>query len=836
MVVLGQLTRAEVDTKFAQLGNFIFDNAVKFLLASLLLVAGLVSQLPQLKMDTSTESFLHDDDETMLAYEEFRDQYGRDELLIVAIKTEDIFASQFLAKLNKLHYELRDNTPYLDDITSLINIRDTKGSEGKLVVEDLLYKLPTTQKEQEQVRTRAMSNPLYTNMLFSSDHTLTTIVIKSNAYTSDGVEEDVMSGFDEINVTITEPHNREPLTDVENSKLVAKVQEIVNQYHANDFKVHVTGSPAVTDRLKRSMMSDTRKFVLLSVSAVAVLLFFLFHRLAGVLMPLLVVVLTLFSTLGGMGLFSLPFTLVTQILPSFLLAVGVGASVHLLVIFFRKLTKLQHVEQPDENTQQEIDSAQLKKQAISYAMGHSGVAITMTSLTTAGGLASFSGSEVAPIGDLGLIAAGGIILSLIFTLLLLPALIALLPLNVKLPDSYQSTRGAAISNWIDTKLISVADFATKRYKTVLFISFVLLLFSLTGAMQTKFSHKPHEWLPETDPVRVATTLVDNELGGASNVEVVIDTELENGVYEPAIMQGLEHYNKQVSEIDYRATNGEVYVGKTLSLVDILKETNRALHENQQQFYSVPETRELIAQELLLFENSGSDDMEDFVDSQFSQVRFTARMPWVDSVLYTDFVEELKAKARENFGNEIEVNVTGMVVLLAQTMHSAMKTMVESYMIAVIVISCMMILLIGNLRLGLISMLPNLAPIVLTLGLMGWLDMPLDLFTMLIGSIAIGLAVDDTIHFMHNFRRYHHATDSVQKAVRKTLLGTGRAMLFTTIVLSLGFFLYMFSQMSSLANFGLITGFTIIMALLSDFFLAPALMALLHKIDHQDDTL
>jgi predicted RND superfamily exporter protein len=126
------------------------------------------------------------------------------------------------------------------------------------------------------------------------------------------------------------------------------------------------------------------------------------------------------------------------------------------------------------------------------------------------------------------------------------------------------------------------------------------------------------------------------------------------------------------------------------------------------------------------------------------------------------------------------------------------------------------------------MIPNLTPIILTLGVMGWLGLPLDLFTMLIGSIAIGLAVDDTIHFMHNYRRYHHETGDVQEAVRQTLLTSGRAMFVTTVVLSIGFFLYMFANLSNLVNFGLLTGFTIIMALLADFFLAPALMAVLHK--------
>lgn len=174
----------------------------------------------------------------------------------------------------------------------------------------------------------------------------------------------------------------------------------------------------------------------------------------------------------------------------------------------------------------------------------------------------------------------------------------------------------------------------------------------------------------------------------------------------------------------------------------------------------------------------------------------------------------------------------MTALLAQTMARVIHSMAKSYTIALIVITALMILLIGNLRAGMLSMIPNLFPILLTLGIMGWFHVPLDLFTMLIGSISIGLAVDDTIHFMHNFRRYFEQSGDAKQAVMETLHGTGRAMLITTCVLSLGFFVFMFANMNNLFNFGWLTGLTIIMALLSDYFIAPALMVLVNRGKHQ----
>jgi len=155
-------------------------------------------------------------------------------------------------------------------------------------------------------------------------------------------------------------------------------------------------------------------------------------------------------------------------------------------------------------------------------------------------------------------------------------------------------------------------------------------------------------------------------------------------------------------------------------------------------------------------------------------------------------------------------------------------MLRSYVIALTIITPLMFLLLGSIRGGLIAMVPNLSPIVVTLGLMGWLGIPLDVFTLLIGSIAIGLAVDDTIHFMHNFRKYHEQSGDVRRAVRETLQTTGRALLVTSVVLSLSFFMFMLASLQNLVIFGSLTGLTIITAFISDVTIAPALMALNHR--------
>ncbi len=811
---MGTTFRHRIETGFAAFGGLIYRNHWKTLVLLLAVVAGLVGQLPKLTMDTSTEGFLHEEDPTLLAYNDFRDQFGRDELILLTIKSDDVFKPTFLKRLQTLHRELADNTPYLDDITSLVNARDTRGSEGELLVEDLLENWPQNEAELNALKQRALANPVYRNLLLSEDATITTVVLKTDAFVSEQSTEDVLAGFDSgsLDVDPDATAEREPLTDAQNSEVVDKVSAIAAEYSAEDFQIYLAGSPVVSDVLKKAMQQNMKKFMGMALIAISLVLFLLFRRISGVILPMLTVILSLFSTLGLMAALGIPFKLPTQILPSFLLAVGIGASVHLMAIFFR------HLQQLHEG-QAKTESSSHKEASIRYALGHSGLAITMTSLTTAAGLASFAGAEVAPISDLGIIAAIGILIALFYTLTLTPALLSVLPLKAKTSDS-----AASRQRRMDSLMLRIADFSTDRSRTVLLISAAVLVFGLSGAAQVKFSHKPFEWLPKDNPARIATDFVDQEMRGASSVEVVVDTGETNGFYEPARMKGLAQLGDEVGKIDH----GELFVGKTLSLADILKEINKALNENRDAFYNIPDNRQLIAQEFLLFENSGSDDLEDFVDSQFSKARFTIKMPWADAVLYKDFLADIDQRFSKVFDDETAITITGMNALLSRTMSATIFSMAESYVIAAGIITLMMILLIGNIRIGLVSMIPNLTPIILTLGLMGWFDLPLDLFTMLIGSIAIGLAVDDTIHFMHNYRRYHHDTGDVKEAVRKTLMTTGRAMFVTTVVLSIGFFLYTGANLSNLVNFGLLTGFTIIMALLADFFLAPALMTELHR--------
>lgn len=799
---MGSSVRKKIELWFERFAHIVYRNRLKAIFITLLFFAALASNLPNLTVDTSNEGFLHKDDPTLKTYNEFRDQFGRDEVIVLAISPDDLFDLKFLEKLKKLHEELEEKVPHLDEVTSLINARNTRGEGDELIVEDLFENWPQTKAELAAIKKRAMESPVYKNFLLSENGRFTTLVIKTDAFSSVGIEEDVMEGFDDTEPPPTgeKAEKRAYLTDAENSEVVKAVSEIVEQYDSKDFPIQYAGSPVVVDTIKRAMMRDMRQSMLMAIVVIAVVLFGLFRRVSGVVMPMTVVILTLLSTFGLMALVGTPIKLPTQILPLFLLAVGVGDSVHILSIFYNRFNKTGD-----------------KKASIAWAVGHSGLAILMTSLTTAAGIGSFVTAEIAPIADIGKFAAAGVMMALFYTVVLLPAMIALIPLKPKREIGHGDD-----GSLTDRLLVRTADFATGNPKSIVFVSAVIIAGALTAALQLRFTHDPLRWLPADNPARMATEKIDKEMKGTVALEIVVDTGKENGIYQPGLLNKFEELAIYAEAIK----TDELFVGKVSSVADILKEINRALNENRPEFYAIPQNKDLIAQEFLLFENSGSDDLEDFVDSQFSKTRFSLKLPWINIIGYTDFLIDIEKKFQEELSDYADVTVTGLISIFSRMLYAAIHSMGKSYLIAGVVITFMMIFLIGNIRIGLLAMIPNVMPIVIALGFMKVAGMPLDMFTMMIGSIAIGLAVDDTIHFFHNFRRYYHETGDVRDAVRQTLLTTGKAMLVTTAVLSIGFFIFMFASMSNIYNFGFLTGLAIILALVADFLLAPAMMALI----------
>jgi predicted RND superfamily exporter protein len=794
--------KAKIESLFETTGRRLYRNRIKVLLLVFVIIGLFIYRLPSITIDTSSESLLHKDDPSILEYNRFREQFGRSEMIIIAVQAPNVFEADFLSRLKSFHHDLEEEIPYLREVHSLINARDTRGEEDQLIVEDLFEDWSEKIAGLDDLKHRVLNNPFYLNHLISEDGRISAVVIETEALVAAPVsEEDILDDFaeDEIEAPSTSftPHY---FSEKENREVVDAVKRVVKRYHAKDFALTASGGPIVVDAFNRATMKDIQKCIVMSLVAVAFFLAIIFWRLSGVILPMLVIVSSLVSTLGLMAWMNVPIKITTTVIPAFLLAVGVCDAVHVLAIFYRR-----------------FEHGSTKEDAIAHALGHSGLAIVMTSLTTVGAVLSFVLADLAAIAEIGYFAAAGVMLALVYTILMFPALLALTPLR---PSTAIARRSAVM----DDILRGVARFSAAHPITIVVVSLVIFAIFFPAIFTLKFSHNVVRYFPDSMPYRHELNYIDQHLKGTITLELVLDTGRENGVHDPWILNRIEMFCRQTEQIQRQ----DISVGKVYSITDILKEIHQALNENSVAFYRIPRDRQLIAQEFLLFENSGADDLERIVDSQFSKTRITIKTPWVDAVVCKEFSEEINRKLQTLFQENAAVQSTGLMSLLVRAIVAAIYSMAKSYVIAFAVITLLMILLIGDWKIGLLSMVPNLLPIIIAMGCMGLAKIPLDINSLMIGSIALGIVVDDTVHFMYNFQRYYHKSADPYAAIEKTLLGTGRALLITSLVLCTGFFILLSASLNNFVIFGFFTGVTILIALLADFILVPALMLLIKR--------
>ena len=787
--------RQGIENAFGAWANLVWRRHWYVIGGVLAIAADLGTGFSKLEIDTSTENFLLDSDPVKIAYDGLRERFGRDQLVLLAIEPPKIFERSFLEKLCRLHAELEETIPHLEDVTSLINVRSTYGRGDELVVGELLETLPATQQELDALRERVLRTPSYLGSVISEDGRVASVIIKTDAYSSTVTEAEVMAGFGDEG----EGGKRAFLTPEEDGEIIAAVHEIVSRYRAPEFQIEVAGSVLLPYELMGAMQREMPKFFAGSLAAIAIFLFLLFRRITAVLLALGVVVLAVASTLGLTSLLDFKLTLASQITPSFLLAVGVGYSVHVLAIFLQR-----------------FDAEGDRQEALVYALRHSGLPILMTGITTVAGLLSFQVAELRPVKEFGVVTAIGVGMTLAYALVLLPALLAALPLRPRPRADGKEVRNRAL-------IWAGGLWAGHPWKAVM-LTAILTLASLYSATNVRFSSNPLSYLPPEHPFRVATLYIDERMGGSMTLEVLVDGKVENALHEPELLNRLEAIRERAAE--YRAEG--LNIRRTASILDIAKETHQALNENRPEFYSIPQDRELLAQELLLFENSGSEHLEEVVDSSFSLTRMTIRTDWADGLELAALVDRATVEFRELMDGDAELIITGIAALMTRTVRATTSSLTRSYLLALVLITPLMMLLIGSLRSGLVSMVPNLTPIVMTLGLMPLVGITLDMFTLMMGCIAIGLAVDDTIHFIHSYRRYLDQTRDPIRSVELALNTTGRALLFTSMVLSLGFFVFVFSTMGNLRDFGLLTAFAIATAFIIDLMVTPALMVLVSR--------
>lgn len=762
---------------FGRWARFVCSHPYAVLAVSLVVTLSLTAALPGLQLDTSSTGFLKADDPALAAHDEFRREFGRSTPTVVVAEGADVFTLEFLAKLRALHEEIVADVPLLDETTSLLSIRSVRGADGDLDVHSLGEDWPTESGGLARFRDRVLAHPLYRNYVVSEDGRTAAILLRTEAYVGDRW-----------------------IGPKEEHAIHQALARVVQRHDTSSFRVRFAGASIIAAEVQSIVKRDIRRFVTASIMVIAVLLGAMFRRVSAVLLPLGVVSASVLSCVGAMAATGVPLRTPTQILPSFLLAVGVCDSVHVLALFYAAL-----------------DRGAVRRDAVVAAFDQCGRAITLTSLTTATGIVAFAVAELVPLAEFGVYGALGVVLAYLYTVSALAALLMVLPLQpskARKPQAFW----ARFVRWC-------CRLGTRYPRSVIAVSSALAVVAAVGAFGVRISHDPLQWLPRGHELRVAVERIDRSFSAIMSAEVLVKTGVADGIHEPDVLSRIDALSTRAGLLD-----GGLRVGNTLAVTDIVKEIHQALHDGDPRRYQLPTTRREIAQELLLFEAGGSADLERVAGNDLSSARISVRIPWVDAIYYPAFLASLGDAVDGVFGDAYETVITGATVVMSRTVDHLLASLVRSYALCFVLITPLMALCLGSRRSSLVSAAPNILPIVLTLGLMGWAGMGLDATTLLVACIAVGLAVDDTIHFLSGYERLRARGLTVAQAIDGVAATTGPALLVTTTALAAGFSVFTVASMQNMKQFGALLAFAIVTAFFADVILAPALLTIVDRDD------
>ena len=798
--------KSKIEKGFHYLGVSVIRYRWAILLMTVVVAGLAATQLPKLSIATSVESMFTPHDQILTDYQRFRGQFGRDEEIVLLISSSDIFSLEFLTTLKQFHEDLENSLPLLKEVSSLVNAPYIEPVNGGVHVGGFLDNLPKTEEEAQQCRKLGLSYPGFQNLYFTPDAKHAIVVIKTQAVSALSADGLRLRGYAR-GVTGAKAHpphqQQQSISQVENIAVIGIVEAVVKEYQARNFRIAFSGTPVYQYHVEPMVRANMRKMCIAILLVPVVLMPILFGRGSGAYLPQVTTILGLMVALGLMALLSVRFSLTSSMLPSILLSIGLTAPIHFLVVYYKFQKRVG------------------KFRGIIATMKHSGFPITMTSFTTVAGLLSFSFSDIVPVADLVNFTIIGILVILLFTLVTLPAFLSILQVVAGVKKG-EATYEASIYN---RSLLALGRLGVTRPYFVLILFLMSTLAAGFSIPRLHFSHNQLHYFTEDSDFMRQVRLIEAQTGGFRSLEVLIDTQRERGIIDHDLLQTVEQLDKYLrTEADI---HGRAYIGRTRSLVDLIKESSCATIGRDQSPCPFPEDKLALAEQFDHIGRIVPETLRNYTDADLRIGRLTAMMYWRDAAHDVDFITRVRKYVSTLFDSGVNVAVTGVVAINSGIIHAMMRSLAIGYSMGFLLITALMLLAVGDVRMGLLAMIPNLLPITIALGVMGYLDIPLNTYNLIGGSILIGVAVDDTIHFFHNFRKYYLRSGDISFAVNETLRSAGRALLTTTLILVASFWMRLFSDLKVIADFGLVIGIALFVAFLADVLLAPALLRMFY---------
>ena len=764
----------------------ILRNRILILIVILACTVFLGFQWKNMRFSYTEANLLPDDDEINLQYQEFLQKFGEEgNLIIMAVNDPSLFTPEKFRAWNELAEKLNsyrevDFTVAVGDLKKLQKFEDPGRFEMLPFVQEENPDSLQVSEYREELFNRL---PFYEGLVYSK---------KSNT-----VQTAVYLDKEIVN------------TELRRDFVVKELIPLVEEFEAqNDLNVYVSGMPYIRTLNSQNIIDEIGLFIGAALFVTSLIFFFFFRSIRATVISMITVIIGVMWAFGVLGLLHYEITVLTAIIPPLIIVIGIPNCIFLI-----------------NKYQQEIKKHGNQAKSLQRVITKVGNATLMTNLTTASGFATFILTESTLLKEFGIVASINIIAIFILSLLIIPIMYSYMRIPKQKHLKHLNKR------WIGG-FVDWMERMVRHHKISIFIiSLVLLIASIIGIYTIKVSGSLLEDMPKNAAFFKDIEFFEEEFDGVMPLEILIDTEREKGVMKLSTLKRMEELQELLAD--------EEELSKPLSVVNLVKYAKQAYYNGNPEYYQLPTSQE---QNFILpyakdLGSDGNNILNTYVDSTGQYARMTTFMKDIGTEEMEKIEEDLWPKINEIFPEErYNVEMTGKALIFQKGTNYLVKNLIISLGLAIFLIALIMAWMFRSFKMILVSLIPNLLPLLVTAGLMGFLGVPIKPSTILVFSIAFGISVDDTIHFLAKYRQELKANNwKIKRSVYAALRETGVSMFYTSIVLFFGFSVFMISSFGGTVALGGLVSATLLFAMLSNLLLLPSLLLSLQKeIANEED--
>ena len=735
-------------------------------------------QWENMRFSNSQANLLPDDHPINLEYQNFLQQFGEEgNVVVFAVSDSALYSPINFNRWNKLSKQL-GAFPEVDFVLSTDNLQELEKDNEKqeFVLKPLIKSEIKTQQDVDTVVNHLFNDlPFYDNLLYNKkSRTIRTVMY---------LDKDI------VNTSVRKDFILEDLTNL-----------VENFEEETGLDVRVSGMPYVRTMNSQNIIDEIGKFILAALGVTSLIFFFFFRSFRATVISMFVVIIGVMWAFGVLGLLQYEIPVLTALIPPLIIVIGIPNCIFLI-----------------NKYQQEVKKHGNQALSLQRVISKIGNATLMTNMTTASGFATFIITDSKLLKEFGIVASINIIGIFIISLLIIPIIYSFMPLPKTKHLKHLNKK------WIDAFVSWMEHIVREKRITVYITSIALLVVSIIGIYQIDISGSPIEDMPKKAEFFKDIRFFEKEFDGIMPVEIIVDTKRPKGVLKPATLKRMDQLSNVIDEIPE--------LSKPVSIVNLVKYSKQAFYNGIPKYYQLPTTQENNFIMDVARKSSGNGNLlKSFVDSTGQTARITTFMKDVK----TDRMENIELRLLENINKifpseRYTVYMTGSALLFLKGTKYLVKNLVLSLAFAIFLIALFMAFLFRSFRMIIISLIPNLLPLVITAGVMGFVGVPIKPSTILVFSIAFGISVDDTIHFLAKYRQELSAHRwQIKRSVYAALRETGVSMFYTSIVLFFGFSVFVISNFGGTVALGALVSATLLFAMLANLILLPSLLLSLER--------